>query len=117
MHLRLDRPAGDEQPNREQNCTGHHRRQAELRAADTTAMGLRKPVVDAVKQACVDLGRAGEADAERDVVQAGDADALVVHAGENAVDRREEDWRERSGQQSTDAERKGKDGSALYMVP
>ena len=40
------------------------------------------------------MGCAGEADAEREVVEAGDADRLFVNALENSGNRGEEDYRD-----------------------
>lgn len=56
------------------------------------AVLLREIDVDLVHDVCVDLRRARQANAKREVVQPCDADALAVHAFEDARNSRKEDW-------------------------
>jgi hypothetical protein len=89
VHMILHTPARNKQPDRQHHAPRHHRRQAVLRQSHSSIPPRVVPV-DAVEEARVDLGRAGEADAERDVVEACDPDALVVDVVEDRGERRQE---------------------------
>ena len=80
MDLGLGRPAIPEEADRDAQGAGDHERDAEFGLADTTVAALER-AIDAVLRWGADLRAEEEAHAEGDVVQAADADGLVVNAG------------------------------------
>ena len=77
MQAGLRAPAVDEEADGDEHRSRHHQRHAELAAADAVVLGF-EALVDAVCGEGGDLRADEEADAEGDVVEAADADALVV---------------------------------------
>lgn len=77
MRLLLRRPAIPEQADRDEDRARDHQRDAKLRPAHA-AVARFEGRVDAVLQRGADLGAEEEAAAQREVVEAADADGFVV---------------------------------------
>lgn len=91
VRVRLGRPAVDEDADGQQDGAGDEHRHAELWTARSAVghVAALEGGVDAVLQRRADLGAQEEAQAQRDVVEACDAGALVVLVGPERGERRQ----------------------------